>query len=106
MAEVVQLGGACEGSHAPVRPSRTVFWLQVVTLGWMLVECGVSLYAAKTAHSAALLAFGADSFVELLSAFLVLAQCLPGVSIPERRANRLAGGLLFLLAMIVAAMAI
>ncbi|HEX6493998.1 MAG TPA: cation transporter [Acidobacteriaceae bacterium] len=106
MAELVQLGGACAGSHAAVRPSRTVFRLQAVTLGWMLIECGVSIYAAETAHSAALLAFGSDSFVELLSASLVLAQCLPGVSIPERRANRLAGGLLFLLALIVAATAI
>lgn len=106
MAELVQLGGACTESRSPVRPSRTVFWLQVVTLGWMLVECGVSIYAAKTAHSAALLAFGSDSFVELLSASLVLAQCLPGVSIAERRANRVAGGLLFVLAVIVAVTAI
>jgi divalent metal cation (Fe/Co/Zn/Cd) transporter len=72
----------------------------------MLVECGVSIYAAKVAHSAALLAFGSDSFVELLSASLVLAQCIPGISIAERRANRIAGGLLFLLAVIVAATAI
>jgi divalent metal cation (Fe/Co/Zn/Cd) transporter len=106
MAELVQLGGMCADSRGRARPSRTVFWLQVVTLGWMLVECGVSIYAAKAAHSAALLAFGSDSFVELLSASVVLAQCLPHVSIPERRANRLAGALLFLLAVIVAATAI
>jgi divalent metal cation (Fe/Co/Zn/Cd) transporter len=106
MAELVQLGGIGAGSRACARPSRMVFWLQVVTLGWMLVECGVSLYAAKAAYSAALLAFGSDSFVELLSASVVLAQCLPGVSIAERRANRLAGALLFLLALIVAATAI
>ena len=72
----------------------------------MLVECGVSIYAAKAAHSAALLAFGSDSFVELLSASLVLAQCIPGVAIAERRANRVAGGLLFLLAVMVAATAV
>jgi divalent metal cation (Fe/Co/Zn/Cd) transporter len=83
-----------------------VFWLQVVTLGWMLVECGVAIYAAQAARSAALLAFGSDSFVELLSASVVLAQCLPNVSIPERRANRLTGALLFLLALIVAATAL
>jgi divalent metal cation (Fe/Co/Zn/Cd) transporter len=83
-----------------------VFWLQVVTLGWMLVECGVAIYAAQVAHSAALLAFGSDSFVELLSASVVLAQCLSRVSIQERLANRLAGGLLFLLAVIVAATAL
>jgi divalent metal cation (Fe/Co/Zn/Cd) transporter len=83
-----------------------IFWLQAVTLVWMLIECGVSIYAAKVAHSVALLAFGSDSFVELLSASLVLAQCIPSVSIAERRANRVAGGLLFLLAVMVAATAI
>jgi len=49
------------------------------TLAWMLVECGVSIYAAKAAHSAALLAFGSDSFVELLSASVVLAQFHPAL---------------------------
>jgi divalent metal cation (Fe/Co/Zn/Cd) transporter len=83
-----------------------VLRLQLVTVAWMLVECGVSLYAAIVAHSTALLAFGSDSLVELLSASLVLAQCIPGVAIAERRAARIAGGLLFLLALIVAATAI
>jgi divalent metal cation (Fe/Co/Zn/Cd) transporter len=58
------------------------------------------------AHSAALLAFGSDSLVELMSASLVLAQCIPGIAVAERRANRIAGGLLFLLALVVAATAI
>jgi divalent metal cation (Fe/Co/Zn/Cd) transporter len=110
MSELVQLGsgpGAVGApSCAPARPPRIVFRLQVVTLVWMLVECGVSIYAAKAAHSAALLAFGSDSLVELLSASLVLAQCIPGFSIDERRVNRVAGGLLFLLAVMVAAAAI
>jgi len=91
---------------APARPSKTVLWLQGITLAWMLVECGVSIYAAKAAHSAALLAFGSDSFVELLSASVVLAQFIPGIAIAERRIHRLAGGLLFLLALIVAATAV
>jgi divalent metal cation (Fe/Co/Zn/Cd) transporter len=104
MPELVQ-SGVAPASCAPARPSRTVLWLQLITLVWMLVECGVSIYAAKMAHSAALLAFGSDSFVELLSASVVLAQCIPGISIAERRANGLAGALLFLLALIVAATA-
>jgi divalent metal cation (Fe/Co/Zn/Cd) transporter len=105
MAELVQFGiepAAC----TPTRPSRTVLWLQLITLAWMLVECSVSIYAAKMAHSAALLAFGSDSFVELLSASVVLAQWIPGISIAERRASRFAGGLLFLLAMLVAGTAV
>jgi divalent metal cation (Fe/Co/Zn/Cd) transporter len=104
------MSAVCGDARAPARPSKTVLWLQGITLAWMLVECGVSLYAAKMAHSPALLAFGSDSFVELLSASLVLAQFIPGVAIGvaigERRTSRLAGGLLFLLALIVAATAV
>src|SRR5580704_8992542 len=106
MSELVQLGTVAARPNRTEHPSRTVLWLQLITLGWMLVECGVSLYAASTAHSAALLAFGSDSFVELMSASLVLAQCIPGIAISERRAARIAAGLLFLLALIVAATAI
>lgn len=104
MSEVAQPGAVC--GDAPVRPVKTVLWLQGITLAWMLVECGVAIYAAKAAHSAALLAFGSDSLVELLSASVVLAQWIPGVAIAERRAHRLAGGLLFLLALIVAVTAV
>lgn len=71
----------------------------------MLVECGLALYAAAAAHSPAMLAFGSDSFVELLSAGVVLLQFLPQVSISERSAARTAGALLFALALIVCVMA-
>ena len=54
-----------------------VLWLQGITLAWMLVECGVSLYAAALARSPAMLAFGSDSLIELLSATVVLLQFLP-----------------------------
>jgi divalent metal cation (Fe/Co/Zn/Cd) transporter len=72
-----------------------------------LDECGsgVSLAAAWTAHSPALLAFGGDSAVELLSAavvfrrFYVPSQREHG----EERAGRIAGGLLFVLAAFVVA---
>src|SRR6204780_4173875 len=91
---------------APLRRSAAVFWLQGITLVWMLAECGLSLYAAAAAHSPALLAFGSDSFVELLSAGVVLFQFLPQVSISERNAARAAGALLFALALIVCVVAI
>jgi divalent metal cation (Fe/Co/Zn/Cd) transporter len=91
---------------APQRRSAAVFWLQGITLAWMSVECGLSLYAAAAAHSPALLAFGSDSFVELLSAGVVLFQFLPQISISERNAARAAGALLFVLALIVGGMAI
>src|ERR1700685_3459324 len=91
---------------APLRRSTAVFWLQGITLVWMLAECGLSLYAAAAAHSPALLAFGSDSLVELLSAGVVLLQFLPQVAISERNAARAAGALLFALALIVCVMTI
>jgi divalent metal cation (Fe/Co/Zn/Cd) transporter len=83
-----------------------VLWLQGITLLWMSVECGLSLYAAASAHSPAMLAFGSDSLVELLSAGVVLLQFVPRVSISERSAGKTAGILLFALALIVSAIAI
>lgn len=85
--------------------SSTIYWLQVITLVWMLVECGVSAYAAVTAHSSAMLAFGSDSFVELLSAAVVLLQRSPRASISKQKAARGTSVLLFALAIVVAATA-
>ncbi len=91
-------------TRAP-KPRGTVIWLQGITLAWMLAEFGISAYAAVTARSPALLAFGSDSLVELLSAAVVLLQWIPKMTIPERRASRTAGVLLFVLALVVAAIA-
>jgi divalent metal cation (Fe/Co/Zn/Cd) transporter len=67
----------------------------------MLIECGVSVYGAISAHSPALLAFGADSFVELLSATVVLLAIVPSFPLARDRAARLTGILLFVLAGVV-----
>jgi divalent metal cation (Fe/Co/Zn/Cd) transporter len=75
--------------------------LQIITLIWMLAECVIALAAAWRARSPVLLAFGVDSFVELLSAFVVLLQFVPRFTISENRASRLAGILLFTLAGVV-----
>ena len=97
----------CGAAHAHTpRSTTTVFWLQGITLLWMLVECSLSLYAAASAHSPVLLAFGSDSFVELLSAGAVLAQFLPYASIPESSVRKAAGILLFILAFVVCAIAV
>jgi divalent metal cation (Fe/Co/Zn/Cd) transporter len=80
---------------------KAVLWLQVITLAWMLVECAVALYAANAAHSVALLAFGADSFVELLSASVALFSFSPSFPLTKDRAARWAGILLYLLAVVV-----
>jgi divalent metal cation (Fe/Co/Zn/Cd) transporter len=105
--DFVQIGFQPKPAVAPTpKPRAAVFWLQGITLAWMLVELAVSLYAAATAHSPAMLAFGSDSLVELLSAAVVLLQWVPGMSISERRAGRAAGVLLFVLAGVVAAIAV
>jgi divalent metal cation (Fe/Co/Zn/Cd) transporter len=108
MRELIQIGFQPSKSAiagAP-KPRTSVLWIQGVTLAWMLMEFGVSAYAAVTAHSPAMLAFGSDSLVELLSATVVLLQWIPSMSISERRASRIAGALLFVLAFVVAAIAI
>ena len=89
-------------SHAPKSTNRIIQRLQIVTVCWMLVECGVALTASWRARSPALLAFGADSSVELLSAIVVLLQFTSIVKVSTERAARLAGILLLILAAIVA----
>jgi divalent metal cation (Fe/Co/Zn/Cd) transporter len=76
--------------------SRKVLQLQVITLTWMTVEAIVSLGTAWTSHSPALLAFGGDSLIELLSAAVVFWRFR--FTLAEARAARIAGGLLFALA--------
>jgi len=98
---------ACCGScDAPVAVlSRQVAWLQWITLTWMALECGASLWAAAQAHSAALLAFGADSLVEMLSATVVLLQFVPRFPLKKERADKAAAALLFLLVAVIVSIA-
>jgi len=92
------------GENAP-EVLRRVLWIQAFTLIWMSVEAGVSLYAAWMARSPALLAFGGDSAVELLSAAVVFRRFYAPSQQEhgEERAGRIAGGLLFALAAFVVA---
>lgn len=109
VSELLQIGSqpSMEGtSPRKPRPSSSVLWLQSITVVWMLIECGVSAFAAWTAHSPAILAFGVDSLVELLSAVVVLLQFAPAFAISEHKAARASGVLLFLLAFVVAGMAV
>lgn len=95
--------GSCTSPQPPYPAALppTVAWLQWITIGWMSIECGVSLAAAVRAHSVALLAFGSDSLVELLSAVVVLLQFLPRFSLKKAKADKAAAVLLFLLAGVV-----
>jgi divalent metal cation (Fe/Co/Zn/Cd) transporter len=89
----------------PPQPTAAVLWLQFITIGWMLLECGIALYSARAAHSSALLAFGADSLVELFSACVVLAQFSPRFPLSRMVAARSAAVLLIVLAVVVCATA-
>jgi divalent metal cation (Fe/Co/Zn/Cd) transporter len=66
----------------------------------MAMEAAISLGSASDSHSPALLAFGGDSLVELLSAAVVLWRFR--FAFDEARAARIAGTLLFVLAGLVA----
>src|SRR6266700_759371 len=78
--------------------------IQTLTICWMTVEAAVSLAAAWMARSPVLLAFGGDSGIELLSAIVVLRRFRAHADQKqsEKRAARIAGGLLFILAAYVA----
>jgi divalent metal cation (Fe/Co/Zn/Cd) transporter len=83
--------------------ARRVIRIQAVTVAWMSVEAAVSLAAAWAAHSPALLSFGGDSAVELLSAAVVLRRFYRPAddTKAEERASKIAGALLFVLAAFV-----
>src|SRR3984893_4063940 len=84
---------------------RRIQRVQPVTIAWMSVEALVSLFAAWRARSPALLAFGGDSAIEVLSAVVVLWQFSTPVedSQTKTQAARVAGALLFGLAAYVTA---
>jgi divalent metal cation (Fe/Co/Zn/Cd) transporter len=83
--------------------ARRVIRIQTVTLMWMSAEAAVSLAAAWAAHSPALLSFGGDSAVELLSAAVVFRRFYRPTdeAQAEERASKFAGALLFVLAAFV-----
>lgn len=53
-------------------PLRRGLLVEYVSLTWMTVECIAAIYSGMAAWSLALLAFGGDSLVELLSSFAVV----------------------------------
>jgi divalent metal cation (Fe/Co/Zn/Cd) transporter len=79
---------------------RRVRQIQTITIAWMSVEAVVSLLAAWMAHSPALLAFGGDSAIELVSAVVVYWRFRSKGSDErtEKLAARITGSLLFALA--------
>jgi len=84
---------------------RRAFRLERFTVGWMLIEAAVAIGSGVVAHSLSLIAFGADSLIELASAGVLLwrldVEMRQGTEFPEsveQRASRMGGVLLFVLA--------
>ena len=84
---------------------RLAFRLEWVTAAWMIVEAAVAIGSGIAAHSLSLIAFGADSVIELMSAGVLLwrldVEMRRGEDFSEaaeHRASKIAGALLFALA--------
>jgi divalent metal cation (Fe/Co/Zn/Cd) transporter len=89
---------------------RRALGLEYATVGWNVVEGVVAVGAALAAGSVALLGFGVDSFVETASGLVLIwrlraergAHDHAAIEALDRRAHRLVGASLFLLAGFVA----
>ena len=84
---------------------QRAFRLEWLTAGWMLIEAAVAISAGVAARSLSLIAFGADSLIELVSAGVLLwrlnVELRHEAEFPEsveRRASRISAALLFVLA--------
>jgi len=107
-----------EGGRSPANAIDRIQWLSVrlnlirrsfrlewFTAGWMLIEAAVAIGSGIAAHSLSLIAFGADSLIELVSAGVLLwrlnVELRHGAEFPEsveHRARRISAALLFVLA--------
>ena len=81
------------------------FWLEWLTIAWMLIEAAVALWSGYVAHSITLIAFGLDSVIELISAGVLVwrltVELRHGQAFSEeveQRASKIGGALLFALA--------
>lgn len=107
----LHLDGSASADRA--RLVTTAFRLEWLTIGWMVIEAVVACAAALGARSIALMAFGIDSLIELVSAGVLIwrlsVELRQGATFSEqaeRVATRIAGGLLFALALYVVAAAL
>ncbi len=85
-----------EQSSSPYQ--KQIVSLQLITILWMCAEAAIALFAALRAHSVALLGFGADSGIELVSAFVVFLRFKKVSHLSEKRVARITGLSLFALA--------
>ena len=98
------------GGREPASPRERValiaraLRLEWITVGWMLIEAAVAIGSGIIAHSLTLIAFGADSIIELASACVLIRRLAIEVNQGEavgaefeRRAARIGSVLLFTL---------
>jgi divalent metal cation (Fe/Co/Zn/Cd) transporter len=78
--------------------------LEALTVAWLVIEAVVTIASGVAAHSLSLLAFGIDSVIELISAFVLLwrlgIERRHGAALSERAerlASRIGGALLLAL---------
>jgi divalent metal cation (Fe/Co/Zn/Cd) transporter len=90
------------------RLRRRSFALEYATMAWMVAEATVAITAGLLASSIALVGFGLDSVIELLSAAIVIWQLRGEVAGQDRetRAVRLIGVTFFALAIYLSAQSI
>ena len=97
--------------NATADPTRRALGLEYLSIGWASIEAAVALITGIAAGSVALVAFGADSAVELASAVVVTARLgalinrRPTSAAREHRDHRILAVLFFALAAYVSASA-
>ncbi|HEV2201423.1 MAG TPA: cation transporter [Bryobacteraceae bacterium] len=89
---------------------RRAFRLEWLTVTWMIAETAVAIGAGIAAHSLLLVVFGIDSIIEIISACVLIWRLAVELrrgrafsEAAERSASRIAGALLFALAIYVVA---
>jgi divalent metal cation (Fe/Co/Zn/Cd) transporter len=93
---------ASQPNSAALRQARVA---EALTALWMVLELGVAVWAGVAAHSIALVAFGVDSGIELVTALVVLRLLLlhsaratdEELDRRERQASRIVGWALYAL---------
>lgn len=92
---------------APAHNMQAALRLEVLSIGWMVIEASASIGAGIVAGSVLLLAFGVDSVIELISAGVLFHRLrkeaggtanAAEIKALEHRAARIAGYLLYALA--------
>jgi len=96
----------CTPAHQSWRRTRigTGVKIEYLSSAWMAVEAIGSIGFGLIAGSFALLAFGGDSLVELISGFAVLSHLrkdLAGSEVQSQRTEKLTAGLLFALVPVI-----